>query len=732
MSDEVHRAQQGDSGDIDRLVDACTKRLRPQSQWTGLAGYPGGLALAVIDSIWSIGARYPITVGVIGRYRSFRRSQGADASQDSLVDLLDVFQHLGGVDQFIDEIGTRNRVSTQRDAPRKGEAVYQAANVLVDLGISTAEQLITADGTDLGRRAREGWLMVPGQGSGLSWRYLRMLVGLPDVKPDRMVIRFVAAALGVDESVLPPDRAAELVNATAERLGVDPRGLDHEIWEHQAGYTGSCDPVSATDKFRVAARSFVGAAFHALADRKVLPTSIYRPFLRVGHDYEGTDLMGLPEFTELEAAFCHLYPERFVLRTTPRGRPGHEFANGHVFRFLEAAIARCAASLMDFEADGEPVSETIEDLLAYLEADTEQLYCCRAVSHLTTVTGEPVSIGAITVVPESGPGDLLDRTRALIPRAFDESPPHFFFDPPHSLIFATATSTRLDATAAGYQVAHEVDRFLQIARLLLAGTHQSCWQVTGPASTVSAVAPRHRTFGKDSMSALMQRVVRLDANHAAAFAAFGDFLDAATVQREGKVATSFDVALYRFNRAHESHDAFEAVVDLATALEAVLTGDGKETDAISLRLRSRASALLATETDSGRSIFDDIGRLYSLRSKLVHGGSISEAELEKIISRLSTAPSGMPPRVSLTFAVDRLRDLVRRAFLARLCLAAEPGALWPFGKNEVPVDAVMADDRDRNRWRQHWRHVLADLGVSDAAEAAAPGVDPLRVDHSAQ
>ena len=729
MSDQALRTQDDGGSDVGRLVTACTEHLRPQSEWTAIAGYPDSLALAVIDSIWSIGTRYPVTRGVIGRYRSARGRVGADASKDSLTDLLGLYQRLGGIDEFIDEIGTRNRVSTQPDAPRKGEAVHRAANLLVDLGIDTAEQFVEADGKDLGRTTRVAWLTLPGQKSGVSWRYLRMLVGLRDVKPDRMVIRFVTAALGGEGDAVTPDTAAGLVTAAAECLGSDPRALDHEIWEYQAGYRGNHDPVSTTDHFRTAARNFIGAALPALAELRVVPASIYRPFLRAGDDYEGGDVMGLPEFTELEAALHHLYPEWLVLTTTPLGQPDLEYASSYVFGLLEAAIARCAANLIDFEADNDPVNQTIEDLLALLKMGTEQLHCCRAVSHLTTVTGEPVTIGEITVIPETGPGNLLDRTRKMVPRAFDKHPPHTF-DPPQSLVVATTTTVPLEAYGAGRQIADDVDRFLLLARLLLAGTHQSCWQVTGPTNTVSVGYPKHRTFGKGAMSALMQRVVRLDAEHAAAFAALGAYLEAAKVQRTGKVATSFDVALYRFNRAHEAHDDYEAVVDLATALEAVLTGDGKETDAISLRLRSRAAALLATETDSGRAIFDDVGQLYKLRSKLVHGGSISEKELQDITTRLSTAPGDMPPRVSLAFAVDRMRDLVRRAFLARLCLAAEPDALWPFGKNEVPVDAAMADDRDRDKWRQHWRHVLADLGVSDASEAAAPGADPLSGDHT--
>jgi len=100
-----------------------------------------------------------------------------------------------------------------------------------------------------------------------------------------------------------------------------------------------------------------------------------------------------------------------------------------------------------------------------------------------------------------------------------------------------------------------------------------------------------------------------------------------------------------------------------------------------LRLRSRVAVLLAVNDDPARALFNDVDHLYRLRSKLVHGGQISEKELRKIIGRISTVPTEAIENrfgVALGYAVDRMRDLVRRAILARLCLAAEPHPLWPF------------------------------------------------------
>ncbi len=76
-------------------------------------------------------------------------------------------------------------------------------------------------------------------------------------------------------------------------------------------------------------------------------------------------------------------------------------------------------------------------------------------------------------------------------------------------------------------------------------------------------------------------------------------------------------------------------------------------------------------------------------------------------------------------AADRMREIVRRAILARLCLAetrngVEP--LWPLG-GSTPVDAILADDATRAAWRAHWRDRLAELGAGSAAEKAEAAVD---------
>jgi len=103
---------------------------------------------------------------------------------------------------------------------------------------------------------------------------------------------------------------------------------------------------------------------------------------------------------------------------------------------------------------------------------------------------------------------------------------------------------------------------------------------------------------------------------------------------------------------------------------------------------------------------------------------IAEKDLLKWLKAVSTVPDDAMYGIAFSFAMDRLRDLVRRSFLARLCLASGDEPLWRF-ETSAPVDTALADETDRARWRQSWRDMLASLGVTAAADPAIRPVDPV-------
>ena len=90
----------------------------------------------------------------------------------------------------------------------------------------------------------------------------------------------------------------------------------------------------------------------------------------------------------------------------------------------------------------------------------------------------------------------------------------------------------------------------------------------------------------------------------------------------GVTVAPLGMALHKYARSY-----------LTTALEATLSGTDKMD--VVFRIRSRAAALLATSTDRASVIFDDVGVLYDLRSKLIHGATLTEKDFEKQIRKLN-------------------------------------------------------------------------------------------------
>jgi hypothetical protein len=484
---------------------------------------------------------------------------------------------------------------------------------------------------------------------------------------------------------------------------------------------------SATDReeLRVASRAFIASAFEALRREHVIPTPIFHPYVAVGRDYYGDTISGLPEYGALECLLNEYCPTRF---DEPLKRQHAEFASSYIYSFLEASVARSGGFRGRFDPRGQGVSESIDELVSVLDAPNAEVICVRHVSHLTTATGSEVEIGDITVVPETAEwGRLTRRIQEEVrgaARAWNRDDPRPY-DPPHALAIAREMSSETNLYIVGTRLSNKVERFLLLARLLTAGTVQSAFEVMGTTTLVARMSPLMNTFQKGWMDTLVRRTVRLSGNEGPAFAALGDLLDAANIQRAGMAATSFDVALSKFNGSHTSGSPYEHLVDLATALEAALIGGERETEGLTLRLRHRVASLLSTDDDPAPALFGDVGHLYALRSKIVHGGQIKTTELRRMIDRVSTVPKDAPEYrfgIAVGYGVDRMRDIVRRAILARLCLGAGTDPPWPF-EQAVGVDPILSDDNSRVVWRARWHQLLDDLGVGEAGDPPRSAVD---------
>jgi hypothetical protein len=214
---------------LEVLAERC-KDFR-EAKWKG--GYPESLALCLVDSVQSTGVTYTSVGNVLDRYRGYRRKQDGRPETDGTKELLKTYADLGGSTGWAGKIGNDNKTSTKAGAPLKAEAIRLAAELLDREGITDTAKLRAAVDSPKLKKVKPKWLRIPGQSSGITWRYMLMLAGVPGVKPDRMIVRFVAATLGLSSRRVKTDLAAEAILATAERLTMSPTDLDHAIWDWQ-------------------------------------------------------------------------------------------------------------------------------------------------------------------------------------------------------------------------------------------------------------------------------------------------------------------------------------------------------------------------------------------------------------------------------------------------------------------------------------------------------------------
>lgn len=483
---------------------------------------------------------------------------------------------------------------------------------------------------------------------------------------------------------------------------------------------------------RASARSFVRAAFRRLRDDHVIPTPIYHPFVRVGRDYFGGSVMGA-EYRALETLLDRAYPAKFA---DPVSRKYPEFASGYIFGLLEACIRRCAgpdgASSDRFSADSPQVDLSIEEMLAALDDDTQDVVVAGAVSHVTTASGRPMKVGSVQVIPDSPVEpvrDFFPRTiREWIPgagQAYSREEPQIEVTGRPYCVFSLSGSTTESPFERAAELSDAMGRFLLALRLASGTTASIHFEVHGPPNLAAGWHP-YLLNRQASAWQLVRRKLVLNAWHASAVDGLTNLIGGVNVRREGMASNSLDIAVARYSASFQSHD-FSALIDLCTAMEAVFIDESDGTDGLSSRLRARAAALLFTPIDSPASIFGDVKRIYDLRSRFVHGANLTEKRLRDTVLQISTITEPRVFGVAVAQAVDRMRDLTRRSILARVCLSTGDPPVWPF-RADKSMDIVFADPDRSGHLRGVWRKTLADIGASDAWAHLPAAVDLVRED----
>jgi hypothetical protein len=225
-------------GQLERLLVALERDL-PLGTWEAWpGGWPGQIEAAVIDSVFSIQARYgkpgdcQTATGVRRVIACWRASRDAEVLDD-----LEALQGFAGW-----AVG-QSRMAQKASGRPKAEIVSDVGQRLRSVGCRHA-----ADFCGTSEQQRSAWASTSGLGP-VTWSYLSMLLGHPDVKADSMLTRYVGRAIEADG--MSSEAVRQLVTQAAGELAqrqrdggshVTATSLDHAIWNFERSSGSNTSP----------------------------------------------------------------------------------------------------------------------------------------------------------------------------------------------------------------------------------------------------------------------------------------------------------------------------------------------------------------------------------------------------------------------------------------------------------------------------------------------------------
>jgi hypothetical protein len=201
--------------DCDRLLEHI--KLKVTEIHRVPDGWPGNIELALIDTVLSIRAVYGTSAetGVRGAIKRYKSASGRVSWDDLSV--------LAGIEPAWLQSVLVNKQRTGRVT--KANAIVAAAGRLAQAGVRHS-----ADVDRNSAQQRAAYCGTRGLGP-VTWEYLLMLVGHDGVKPDTLLTRFVAGAIGRK----PDDKTViRLVTDAAHRLDMPASALDHSVWRYMS------------------------------------------------------------------------------------------------------------------------------------------------------------------------------------------------------------------------------------------------------------------------------------------------------------------------------------------------------------------------------------------------------------------------------------------------------------------------------------------------------------------
>ena len=216
---------------LEGLAELLIERLPPEpwAPWPG--GWPDQIELAVLDAVFSIRARYgkrkeegKAATGVhrvLDNWRTHRATSDPD-DLNALARFADVPGELVGI------LRSNSKTAGQPKAEVAAEVAYRFTS---GDGLRVRHAAQSPGAGEDQQYLRNRWVSTRGLGP-VTWSYLCMLLGHPDVKADVMITRYLHRELNLSRAPT-PEEARMIVTEAAKRLEMSSLDLDHAIWSFE-------------------------------------------------------------------------------------------------------------------------------------------------------------------------------------------------------------------------------------------------------------------------------------------------------------------------------------------------------------------------------------------------------------------------------------------------------------------------------------------------------------------
>lgn len=204
--------------------------------------YYNSLTFCIIDAVFSIGVNYIAVQNTVRKYcnyydlKIFRNPHTSNfpehEQQETIISFIKKIEEMG-VNDFTDTVLQNRQRTSTRSGILKTEASLRFAKALAAHKIDTFKDISKVQiDISIEKKIRE----IPGQKSGISFKYFLMLAGDIDlIKPDRMIIRYIE---NITQTKIREEQIIEIIKKAAAVLqqefpNITARSLDHEIWKFQ-------------------------------------------------------------------------------------------------------------------------------------------------------------------------------------------------------------------------------------------------------------------------------------------------------------------------------------------------------------------------------------------------------------------------------------------------------------------------------------------------------------------